>query len=157
MAEANHLDTAINDLFALRDRTGSHNAIDRQGNVLANGLPRQQGIVLEHHHAIRAGLIYLASVDQYATTAGLGKARQEIKQGALATTGVTNQRNKFTLSDFKVDVLESDVMATIFEGKDFGDIINGKEATHLNDHPEQLYYQSRPLSDQGLDPQAQHR
>ena len=157
MAEANHLDTAINGLFALRDRTGGHDAIDRQGHVLANGLPRQQGIVLEHHHAIWAWLFNLASVDQNATTAGLGKASQEIKQGALATTGVTNQRNKFTLSDFKVDVLESDVMATIFEGKDFGDIINGKEATHLNDHPEQLYFQSRPLSDQGLDPQAQHR
>ena len=157
MAEANHLDTAINGLFALRDRTGGHDAIDRQGHVLTNGLPRQQGIVLEHHHAIWAWLFNLASVDQNATTAGLGKARQEIKQGALATTGVTNQRNKFPFSDFKVNVLESDVMATVFEGKDFGDIINSKESIHLSYHPEQLCFQSRPLSDQGLDPQDQHR
>jgi hypothetical protein len=38
---------------------------------------------------------------------------------------VANQGNKFPFLYLKIDVLESYVMTTLFEGEKFGDIING--------------------------------
>ena len=74
-AKSHQLDVGFHNRGAFLPASISHDGINRQGDVLANALPGQQGIVLEHHHAIGTRIGDLAAVHQDAPLAGLGQAR----------------------------------------------------------------------------------
>ena len=124
MAEAHQLNALFDALALLGSRGAAHHVVHRQGDVLAHGLPRQQRIVLEHHHPLGTGISHLASIHQDAAAAGLGEASHQVEQCGFAATRVADQRDKFTLADAEVDVLEGHITAAVIEGKNLGDVVN---------------------------------
>ena len=79
LAKSHQLDVGLHNREAFLPAGIDHDGINGQGDVLANALPGQQGIVLKHHHAIGTRIGNLASVHQNAALTGLGQARHQIK------------------------------------------------------------------------------
>ena len=88
-------------------------------------MPGQQGVVLEHHHAIGTRIGDLAAVHQDAALAGLGQARHQVEQGGFTAAGVADQGNKFTVFDLQINILNGNIVAAIGQSKTLGNIING--------------------------------
>ena len=86
--------------------------IDRQVDILIGREPGQQGIALKHHHAVGPWLFDRPTLQQHAATAGGGETRHHVEQGALATAGMANHTDEFTLLNLQVHVFENGVRAT---------------------------------------------
>ena len=75
-----------------------------QIHVLLNGLPGQQGIVLKHHHPIRAGAANRLSAQQHLSARRLQEARNHIEQGRFAAAGMADHTNKLRFLDLQIDL-----------------------------------------------------
>ena len=131
-AESHQLDVGLHNRGAFLPAGIRHDGIHSQGNVLANALPGQQRVVLEHHHAIGTRIGDLAAVHQDAALAGLGQARHQVEQGGFTTAGVADQRNKFTVFDLQINILNGNIVTAIGQSKTLGNIINGQKSCHFN-------------------------
>jgi len=76
----------------------------RQLDVLVDRQPGQQGVVLEHYGALGARACNLTAIEDDAAGGGFIQTGHQIQHSALATAGVTNQRDKFALGDLQIDI-----------------------------------------------------
>ena len=75
-------------------------------HVLADGLPGEQGEVLEHDAAVRPGAGDVAPVDGNISLLQLHEAAKQVEQGGFAATGRPENRQKFAIPDLQVDIVE---------------------------------------------------
>ena len=99
VGQSHHGDVVLHHGLALRFGEVGHHLIHRQGDVLAHREPGQQRVVLEHHHLVRPGPLDGFALQQHGAIAGEIQPGDHVQQGALAATGVADQRDEFTLAD----------------------------------------------------------
>ncbi len=124
MAEAHHRDVLRHDGIALARAKPRHHLIHCQGDVLAHREPRQQRVVLEHHHLVGAWPLHGFALQQHRAIGGEVQPGNHVEQGALTAAGVANQRDELSFFDLKIDSLQGQVIATTIEGEILGDILN---------------------------------
>ena len=98
--------------------------IDRQGDVLLNGEPGQQRVILEDHHLVGPGPLHGLAIDEHGTAGGQIEAGDHVQQCALAASRVADQRDELTFADLEIDPLESQVAGTTGERKILLEILN---------------------------------
>ncbi len=90
VAQSHHVNVAFHNLLTFVGRQVTQHIVHRQGNVLPHRHPRQQRIVLEHHHAIGAGTEDLFPLQHHQPIGGQIQPRHHVQQRGLATTRVAN-------------------------------------------------------------------
>ena len=86
-----------------RLRAGEH-LVDREPDVVVDGEPRQQRMVLEHDRAVGAGLVDLAVLQQHAAGRRRHQAGDDVEQRGLAAAGMADDRDVLALLDRERDV-----------------------------------------------------
>ena len=81
--------------------------IDGQVDVLVDGQPGEERVVLKDHRAVRARSFNLGAVEQHRARVGFYKAGDERHQRRLARTGVSDDRHELPLLDREVDVVQN--------------------------------------------------
>jgi hypothetical protein len=104
--------------------------VDAELDVLVDGQPRQQAVVLEHHRAIGPRRVDLAVLEQHAAGGGAGQACDDVEQGRLAAAGMADDRDVFALLDRQVDVLQH-LRAGGAAGKDLVDMVELQIGGHV--------------------------
>ena len=82
------------------------NLIDREADVLRDGEPRQQRVVLKHDAAIGAGLGDFEVVEFHGAAVGTREPGDERDERGLARAGVADDGDKLAAVDAQVDVAE---------------------------------------------------
>ena len=80
--------------------------VHRHFDVLVDGQPGQQRMVLEHHAAVRARPAHFLAVENHPAEAGLQQPGDDVQHRRLATAGVADDGDELALGDVQVDVLE---------------------------------------------------
>ena len=75
-------------------------------DVVVDGQPRQQRVVLEHHGAVRARLVDLAVLEEHAAGGRLEQPGDDVEQRGLAAAGVADDRDELALLDAQRDVVQ---------------------------------------------------
>ncbi len=84
-----------------------------QLHVLVGGEPGQQGMVLEHHRAVRSRLVHFPAVEDHPTTCCLVQAGDDVQDRGLAATRMTDEGDEFALGDLQADVLQRPERAVV--------------------------------------------
>ena len=87
--------------------------LHRQVNVVVAAQPGQQRVVLEHHRPLGARACDFAAIADQPALRRRQQAGDQVEQGGLAATRVTDQGDELALGNAQVDVTEG-MEATLF-------------------------------------------
>jgi hypothetical protein len=79
-----------------------------EDHILKNCSPRHQAGILKNHSTVCSRSGYRLIVDHQLSAGRLEQPVGKIDEGSLAATARTDNRNKFTLVDLKVDVIKGE-------------------------------------------------
>ena len=75
-------------------------------NVLADGQPWKQGVILKDHDAIGSRTLHRLSIDQNLTGSLRLQAGNQVQERGLAATRWSDDAEKFSGTNFKIDVIQ---------------------------------------------------
>src|SRR5262249_44586406 len=78
-----------------------------EADVVEHGHPRHEREVLEHHHAIHAGLLDLPTFEDHTAGRSALETGDDVEQRALTASGVADHRDEFALLDLEAHVSEN--------------------------------------------------
>ena len=80
--------------------------VDAELDVLVDGEPRQQAVVLEHHGAVRTRLVHLASFEEHIALSGLREPRHDVEQRGLAAARMPDDGEELALGHIQGDIAQ---------------------------------------------------
>ena len=94
------------------------------GHILFYRHPGEQGIVLEYITTFRGRTVNRHSIQQNRTFGAVLEAAHHRQKGGLAAAGGTQQRDKFTIADFKIHIIQNHLGLTGAVCEDLAYMIN---------------------------------
>ncbi len=88
---------------------GHPHVLEAEGQVLAHGHVRVEGVGLEHHREAALGfrdVVDPAALDQDVAGGRVVEAGDQAQQGGLAAAGRADEDDEFTVGDFEVDAVD---------------------------------------------------
>src|SRR4030095_14190690 len=111
-AEPAHVDIALHEPVDVRPMPVRVRRSHREADVVEHGHPGHEREVLEHHHAIHAGLPDLSTFEDHAAGRSALETGDNVEQRALAASGVADHRDELALLDLEAHVAEDADLAT---------------------------------------------